>query len=273
MRSADRLGYGQFFGDCEVSREVPGFSLSLRTPDRNVIIERHTHEEAHFIVLLDGHYVSSARDAGHIVGGPALIYNPPGTTHRDRFERPEGRFFAVSVARDRHASVASEMPMLPAAVRLARREAVALGQRLVAEQLAWSPGSKLVAEGLCVELLAEVARRAASLPASPPRWLRRIRELLHDRCDEDLSIAALAAEADVHAIYLARCFRRFFGCAPGDYLRLCRVERARSLLADSRCTLAEVAQRAGFVDQSHLGKAFKRSFGMTPGAYRRRLAR
>jgi len=46
VRPSDRLGYGQFFGDCEVSREVPGFSLSLRTPDRNVIIERHTHEEA-----------------------------------------------------------------------------------------------------------------------------------------------------------------------------------------------------------------------------------
>ena len=272
MRPADRLGYGQFFGDCEVARELPGFSLSLRTPDPHVVIERHTHEEAHFIVLLDGHYVSSARDAGHIVGGPALIYNPPGTTHRDRFEGPSGRFFAVSVARERHASVASEVALLPAAVRLARREAVALGQRLVAEQLAWSPGSRLVAEGLCVELLAEVARRAAALPSSPPRWLRRIRELLHDRCDEDVSVAALAAEAGVHAIYLARCFRRFFGCAPGDYLRLCRLERARSLLVETRCSLAEIALRAGFVDQSHLGKAFKRSFGVTPGAYRRRLA-
>jgi AraC family transcriptional regulator len=126
---------------------------------------------------------------------------------------------------------------------------------------------------LCAELLAEVARRAAALPSSPPRWLRRVRELLRDRCDEELSIAALADEAGVHAIYLARCFRRFFGCAPGDYLRLCRLERARSLLADTRCTLAEIAQRTGFVDQSHLGKAFKRSFGVTPGAYRRRLGR
>jgi AraC family transcriptional regulator len=268
-----RLGYGQFFGECEVSREVAGFSLSLRTPDPRVVVERHTHEEAHFILLLDGHYISSARDAGHILGGPALIYNPPGTTHRDRFEGLRGRFLAISVARERHASVASEVPLLPAAVRLARREAVTLGQRLVAEQLAWSPGSRLVAEGLCVEMLAEVARRAAALPSSPPPWLRRVREALHDRCDEDLAIAELAAEAGVHAIYLARCFRRFFGCAPGDYLRLCRLERARSLLVETTCTLAEIALHAGFVDQSHLGKAFKRSFGVTPGEYRRRFAR
>jgi len=32
-RRSDRLGYDQFFGETEVSREVPGFSLSLRTPD------------------------------------------------------------------------------------------------------------------------------------------------------------------------------------------------------------------------------------------------
>lgn len=272
MPAPTRLGYGQFFGDCEVAREVGGFSLSLRTPDPHLVVARHTHEEAHFILLLDGHYISAARDAGHIVGGPALIYNPPGTTHRDRFEGLRGRFFAISVAPERHAAITDEVPLLPAAVRLARREAVTIGQRLVAEQLAWAPGSRLVTESLCVEMLAEVARRAAALPSQPPRWLARVHELLHDRCDEDLTVAALADEAGVHAIYLARCFRRFYGCAPGDYLRLCRVERARALLGDRKLTLAEIAARAGFVDQSHLHKAFKRSFGVTPGAYRRRVS-
>lgn len=272
MTAPTRLGYGQFFGDCEVSREVAGFSLSLRTPDPHVVVARHTHDEAHFIVLLDGHYISSARDAGHLVGGPALIYNPPGTTHRDRFDAPRGRFFAVSIAPARHAAITDEVPLLPAAVRLGRREAVAIGERLVAEQLAWAPGSRLVAESLCVEMLAEVARRAAALPAQPPRWLRRVREALHDRCAEDVTVAELAIEAGVHAIYLARCFRRFFGCAPGDYLRRCRVERARALLAETRLTLAEVAARTGFVDQSHLHKAFKRGLGVTPGAYRRRVS-
>jgi AraC family transcriptional regulator len=267
-----RLGYGQFFGDCEVSREVGGFALSLRTPDPHVVIARHTHEEAHFILLLDGHYISSARDAGHIVGGPALIYNPPGTTHRDRFEAPRGRFFAVSVAPERHAAITDQAPLLPAAVRLARREAVAIAQRLATEQLMWAPGSRLVAESLCVEMLAEVTRRAQALPSRPPRWLARVHEVLRDRCAEDLTVAALADEADVHAIYLARCFRRFYGCAPGDYLRLCRVERARALLVDTRLTVAEIAVRTGFVDQSHLHRAFKRSFGVTPGEFRRRVS-
>lgn len=72
--------------------------------------------------------------------------------------------------------------------------------------------------------------------------------------------------------FLARCFRRFYGCAPGDYLRLCRVGRARALLADPGLTLAEIAVRTGFVDQSHLHRAFKRSFGVTPGEFRRRVS-
>ncbi|HEV7557819.1 MAG TPA: hypothetical protein VGO00_20275, partial [Kofleriaceae bacterium] len=77
------LHHGEFFGLRETRREVEGFSLAIAAADPHHGVETHTHEDAHFILLLDGHYLSAARGAGHLHAEPALIYNPPGTTHRD----------------------------------------------------------------------------------------------------------------------------------------------------------------------------------------------
>ena len=46
----------------------------------------HTHEGAHFILVTGGDYVTAANGAAAPDRG-ALIYNPPGITHRDHFAR------------------------------------------------------------------------------------------------------------------------------------------------------------------------------------------
>jgi AraC-like DNA-binding protein len=76
----------------------------------------------------------------------------------------------------------------------------------------------------------------------------------------------------VHQATLARGFRRAFGCSIGDMQRRLRLERALLDLADSAQPLAQVAQRAGFYDQSHFTNLFRRSYGITPARYRRALA-
>ena len=56
---------------------------------------------------------------------------------------------------------------------------------------------------------------------------------------------------------------------PGEYLRRCRLERARRLMQRSAAPLAEIAAAAGFSDQSHFSNAFRKIFGVSPGAFRR----
>ena len=73
----------------------------------------------------------------------------------------------------------------------------------------------------------------------------------------------------MHPVAFARAFRRRYGRSPGEYLRECRLERAAGLLRDRRLSLADIAARAGFVDQSHFTRSFRRGFGCTPGAWRR----
>jgi AraC family transcriptional regulator len=263
------LRHGEFFGMREVRREAAGFSLSIASADPTRSVARHTHEDAHFVLLLDGHYVSSARGAGHLHAEPALIYNPPGTTHQDTFPECRGRFLGVSVAPARLSEAAEVARPCEVASRIWDPGALAVAQR-IARAVAHA-ATDFGLEAACLELVGAFARDREA--RRPPRWLVRAREVLHDRACEDLAMTAVAREAGVHPVYLARSFRRFFGCTPAEYQRRCRVERAAYLARATDQPLAEIAAGCGFVDQSHLTRAFGRTFATSPGAYRRRYRR
>jgi AraC family transcriptional regulator len=122
-------------------------------------------------------------------------------------------------------------------------------------------------EGLVLQLIAIAGRDAARAGRVP--WPRRARDLLHERVpDVPASLTELAAAIGAHPAHLARCFRREYGQTVGDYARTLRLEWAAQQLALDDASLAEIALRAGFADQSHFTRAFRRQTGITPGRYR-----
>lgn len=78
----------------------------------------------------------------------------------------------------------------------------------------------------------------------------------------------MAACLNLSTSYFTRLFKETTGLSPYQYVIQCRVECARHLLCDLNLTVAEVAQRVGFTDQSHLHHHFKRSLGVTPAYLR-----
>lgn len=46
----------------------------------------------HLVLLLAGQYVSDAAGMPAVCAEPAVIFNPPGTEHRDRFRSLDGLF-------------------------------------------------------------------------------------------------------------------------------------------------------------------------------------
>jgi AraC family transcriptional regulator len=54
-----------------------------------------------------------------------------------------------------------------------------------------------------------------------------------------------------------------------QYLRRVRIERSKSILQTRDATIAEVAARLGFSDQSHFTRIFGRLVGVSPGSFAR----
>jgi AraC family transcriptional regulator len=132
------------------------------------------------------------------------------------------------------------------------------------------PLSALSAEGLGIELLSETLRPLFQTQSrTEPDWLRTVHEILHDRYREPLTLNELAGAVGVHPVHLARAFRKRYDCCIGDLIRRLRTEAACHELLHSDASLAEIAARTGFTDQSHLCRILKRHTGVSPGRYRK----
>lgn len=271
------MPFGRFFGRVAAQQDFAGFRLARFVPNvPKRAVQRHRHEEAHFVFVLAGTYETRARPT--LEGArPRVIYSPPGTTHRDCFadeDLSRAAFATLSVSAPTRVGVESatrlpdeEVCLPDSAVGLARQ--ILSEARGVAGAGPVDDLSECIAEALCLELL--LRSTAGHDPSGAPAWLGRARELLRDTWLDGgpRSVGAIAAELGVHPVHLARRFRNHYGQTPGEYLRQCRLERARWLLRRSSVGLAEIAMVAGFSDQSHFTHAFRRRFGASPGAFRR----
>ena len=124
-------------------------------------------------------------------------------------------------------------------------------------------------EDVC-NLLARVGREKQASPGkkTAPKWLLQVKESIDERALHGLRVPRLAAEARVHPVYLARLFRRYFGCSVCGYIKQARFRATATLIQRSDTALTEIAFRAGFSDQAHMCREFKTGTGLTPGAFR-----
>ncbi len=146
-----------------------------------------------------------------------------------------------------------------------------------AELASGGPGGPLAAESLA-NLLAVHLIRHVSAPRRlergrdgvlPRGRLRAVVEYIEEHLDGCPTLAQLAAVVRLNPYHFARQFKAATGLPPHQYVILRRVERAKQLLqAGTDLSLAEVALRAGFSDQSQFSRHFKRLVGVTPGQFR-----
>jgi AraC family transcriptional regulator len=98
--------------------------------------------------------------------------------------------------------------------------------------------------------------------------LRRVTEYINENLEEDLSLAEIAAVADLSQFHFARAFRKSTGKTPQQYLMQQRIERAKELLARPDLPLVEVSLRTGFKNQSHFTTLFRKYTNFTPKIWR-----
>ena len=252
-------------GDALSRRDGEGFSLArLRPTVPEHEVRRHGHEDMHVLVLLAGTYVSDAERMPALCSEPAIVFNPPGTEHRDRFRSRDGLFLTLTMPCAGFHRLAEGEHDLSRPERLCPT-ALAPALRWLRELEHWDESSGLAVESALAEALAQARPRRV---ADSRPGLQRALERLDEERMPTPTVGELAQLASLHPVHFARVFRRRTGLAPSDYLRRRRVHRAIPLLLSGQ-SLARSAARLGFTDESHLHRSFVRELGLSPGAFRR----
>ncbi|MGV9367920.1 helix-turn-helix domain-containing protein [Amycolatopsis sp. NPDC003731] len=122
---------------------------------------------------------------------------------------------------------------------------------------------------LAVHLLTHHA--AAPPPREPGRDEQRTRravKFIRDHHHLPLSLADMAAAADLSPFHFLRVFKTATGQTPYRYLTRIRVERACRHLERGELSVTEIAQACGFATPSRFASAFRAQIGLSPSAYR-----
>lgn len=113
-----------------------------------------------------------------------------------------------------------------------------------------------------------------TLANGPPKARLRLAALL-DRLEaapgHDWTAAAMARHAGVGVSRLHALFREELNTTPRAWLSELRLKRVREALVSGHLSIAELAYRFGYSDQSALTRALRRATGLPPAAYRRQM--
>lgn len=114
-------------------------------------------------------------------------------------------------------------------------------------------------------------KREAARPSGglAPWQLNKARTLLGDAVAGGISVEDLADACCLSKGAFLRGFKRSTGTSPRQWLLDRRVDRARTLLRNTKLSLVEIACVSGFCDQAHFSRVFSSRVGISPGAWRR----
>ena len=103
-----------------------------------------------------------------------------------------------------------------------------------------------------------------------PSAVSRARKIIDLQSQDEVSLGQVAKLVNVSANYFSELFHKTTGIRFVDYVARVRVEKAKTMLSDSRARISEVAYDVGFKSLSQFNRAFKKFAGEAPTAYRAR---
>lgn len=248
--------------------DSPTFRLREALYDPGREIPPHHHPWARLCLVIEGGYHEDWGRTSVRCGPASLVFHPPGDAYGGRISEAGSRCLTIAISPAAFSDAANALPSLNR-LRVSRRATPSwLAYRLRRELELSDDLFSTSIENAVLALLTDLADRPAlEAHGTPPRWLERLKEMVHDEFARSHTLDTLARTAGVHRVHLARAFRRHYGCTVGEYIRQLRVEFACHRLRASEAPLSEIAFDAGFADQSHFTNTFRRLVGVTPGAF------
>lgn len=250
------------------SDDIVGLEVLTASYERHAFAP-HRHPAYAIALVESGTHAFDHRGSVVVAPGGTIVFLDPDERHTGYgYQRSRWTYRVLYADAELFHSVAGETPHF--APRAVRDEALANSIRALCQAMT-EPLAALQRQQTLGDVLHRALRHsdrpAKVLATNESQAVRRARELIDDRFDENLTLSELASVAGLSAYRLCHSFTRAIGFAPHEYLMCRRIERAKSLLRTG-VPPADVAVRVGFCDQSHLTRHFRRRVGVTPGQYR-----
>ena len=131
-------------------------------------------------------------------------------------------------------------------------------------------GVRVTAKPTLISPHGVVTRQSTDTLAVADAAVGKALNLLRQNAHRPLKVAELAAVSGVSRRLLERRFVALLGRAPADEIRRAHLDRARQLMIETDCPLAQVAELAGFGSQAYFADLFRRQFNLTPFQYRKK---
>lgn len=158
------------------------------------------------------------------------------------------------------------------ALQLVQALATALAQANHAQQEVLYTTSRALCSHLLDRYAGESAEASQQRVALSPWQERLAKQTMLEHMAHGLSIAEVASQCSLSRSHFSRAFKKTTGMAPRDWFLQARLDKARTLLAESPASISQISLECGFADQSHFTRVFTRSTGTTPFTWRRAAA-
>ncbi|MBE6544394.1 MAG: helix-turn-helix transcriptional regulator [Ruminococcaceae bacterium] len=94
-----------------------------------------------------------------------------------------------------------------------------------------------------------------------------LRNKIHLSFEKNLTVDQMAAMVNLSPSRFHNLYKQIFGVSPKkDYL-LVKIEHAKTLMADDKYSISQIAELSGYNNQYHFIRQFKEIVGVTPGKY------
>jgi AraC-like DNA-binding protein len=222
----------------------------------------HRHEFAQLVLPIAGsiNLEIGGRRAKLAAGAAAFV--GPGVPH-SQWSRTSNRSLVIDVDGGRLGAATVDrlatcpfMPLGAPAARLADFMTLSLRSGATPRVDLWVP--------LLIETI-------AGRPMQPPSRLDALIAAIEADPARPWTTAGMASDAGVSVSRLHVLFREQVGSTPHAFVADLRLKRVQAGLAATNRSIAELAYRAGFSDQSALTRALRKATGLTPAAYRRQF--
>ncbi len=124
---------------------------------------------------------------------------------------------------------------------------------------------------LMTQVQYDYANRVANsiTPAAADSTLYQVIKYVRENTNKNITVSEIANHLGFSRSYLSKIVKKELGFNLSDFIRRCKLEESKDLLAFSEKSISMISNYLCFSSQSHFQRAFKEKYGITPHAYRK----